>query len=169
VVELRALPGLKCGKETFSPEAGGGVSFDGCRLNNLPHGAGRYYYENGSLQSDCVYDSGELDGLCTTYYRDPANAQQCEASYVDGDLEWEQCYFSDGAKQSVVEFTDDSGVGRVFHRSGRLDSECHYSSDGPITCERFCDNDAGTPCGKTTTDEHGEVVDEWDDCRMACQ
>lgn len=167
-VELRALAGLVCGKDHFSEAAGGGVSFDGCRLEGLPHGSGRYYYEDGALQSDCVYDKGELDGLCTHYYGNPVGVPECEASYVDGELEWENCYRTNGTIWSELDFTGDGGVGSTYHRSGRIASECDYTADRAIECRHFCDAEGGAQCGQSTADEYGDEVVEWDECDTAC-
>ena len=79
-VELHAPEGLVCGLETFSPKAGGGLSYDGCRLDNLPHGIVRNYSAGGWLYAECAYDRGKRDGFCTHFYANPPNVPQCDAS-----------------------------------------------------------------------------------------
>ncbi|NQT73536.1 MAG: hypothetical protein HQ553_12340 [Chloroflexi bacterium] len=164
-VVLEKAEDVVCDKKKDSD---GIVWFDGCTLNGQYHGLCKIYYENGDITSEGYYNEGVLDGSYTKYYSRPAGAKQCEAIYADGELEWEKCYFSDGSKWTEAEYVGSTGSGKSYYRSGRIKSECNYTSSGG-ECQSYCDNDAKTLCGENEFDEDGNDIGEvWDACDSIC-
>ncbi|NQT74447.1 MAG: hypothetical protein HQ553_17040 [Chloroflexi bacterium] len=165
-VVLESLEGLECGKVPFSKAAGGGISWEGCKLDGLNHGLCKYYYEDGSLHSEGYYDKGEMDGIHTSYYK--SGAKNCEGNYINDELEWEKCYYIEGTLWSEIQYWDSNGSGKTYYRSGRTSAECGYSDSGG-ECLSYCDNDAKTLCGENTFDEYGDDIKVKDDCDTVCQ
>jgi antitoxin component YwqK of YwqJK toxin-antitoxin module len=162
LVELEEIKGLECVQEYHTST--GNLWFDGCRLNDELHGIVKYYYEDGSISSYGEYDEGKKIGEHITYYQYPPEGVDCISEYVDDELVREVCYYTTGEKWSELEFTESGGTGIVYYRSGRISSECDYTSDGLIDCRSFRDDEDHTLCGEKTTDEYGDIVDEWDNC-----
>ena len=162
-VILETVEDVICGKDYFSDEKT--VWWEGCRLNGENHGKCRYYYEDGDIHSEGTYDNGKKDGFYTTYYSRPAGKVNCEAEYEDDELLWEKCYSIDG--QVLSEINAD-GSGKNYYWSGRVQTECNYTSSG-AECRTYCDNEAHTLCGEYELDEYGDDVNVRDDCDTMCK
>ena len=163
LVKMKSQAGLECGKKYHSDD-NKIVWWEGCTLYGENHGKCRYYYEDGDIHSEGTYDNGKKDGFYTTYYSRPAGTVNCEAEYEDDELLWEKCYSIDG--QVLSEINAD-GSGKNYYWSGRVQTECNYTSSG-AECRTYCDNEAHTLCGEYELDEYGDDIKMRDDCDTMC-
>ncbi|MBT4511096.1 MAG: hypothetical protein HOC20_02630, partial [Chloroflexi bacterium] len=163
LVKMKSQAGLECGKKYHSAD-NKTVWWEGCTLYGENHGKCRYYYEDGDIHSEGTYDNGKKDGFYTTYYSRPAGTVNCEAEYEDDELLWEKCY---SIKGQVLSEINADGSGKNYYWSGRVQTECNYTSSG-AECRTYCDNEAHTLCGEYELDEYGDDVNVRDDCDTMC-
>jgi TonB family protein len=87
---------------------------------NLKEGPWKFYYSDGSLDQECTYSAGKLEGEQTEYYRGGGIYSTGMRKHGEMDGEW-RWFTSGGKTRSIENFLD-----------GKLEGDAKYFADGKV-------------------------------------